>query len=353
VASDGGGGVFVATEDDRSGSWDIVLDHLLGSGTRASGWPESGVDLTPGAGRQLDPVMVPDGAGGVVIAWADLPDFTGTPPPGVRALRVRSDGAVDPSWPTAGVALRSNGEYPGSMVLAPDGAGGAIAAWDEDPTGPAGYDVYAQRVLASGSIASGWPANALVVSGASGDQFFPRIAPANGYGAFLAFDNNTSAGGVLGQHLLASGAAVWQMNGSPVSTRTGGQFLGDVVSSNGDGAIVVWTDALTPQNIFARRVTDPVASVEASTREGSAYALRATPNPSFGSWQVTFRLAESGPAALSVLDVAGRAVWKQRIEATSSERSVRIETHGLAPGVYIIVLEHGSLSTARRVCLVR
>jgi hypothetical protein len=129
--------------------------------------------------------------------------------------------------------------------------------------------------------------------------------------------------------------------------------LGDVVSSNGNGAIVVWTDALTPHNVFARRVTDPVASVETSTSEGSAYALRAAPNPSLGSWQVTFRLAESGPAALSILDVAGRAVWKQRIEGASSKQSVRIETHGLAPGVYIIVLEHGSLSTARRVCLVR
>jgi hypothetical protein len=242
------------------------------------------------------------------------------------------------------------------MVLAPDGAGGAVAAWQEDTPDPAGYDVYAQRVLASGSIAPGWPANALVVSDASGDQDSPRIAPANGNGMFLAFTNSSAGGKVLGQHLLASGAAVWQKNGTPVTTRTSGQFLGDVVSSNGNGAIVVWTDivdALTVPNVFARRVTDPVTSVEPRTIEGSAFALRAAPNPSFGGWLVSFRLAESRSAALSVVDVTGRTVWKRRIEGASLEPSVRIATDGLAPGVYIIVLEQGSVSAARRVCLVR
>src|SRR6266487_347448 len=71
VISDGAGGTLVAWADARSGPLDIYAQHLTAQGTVAAGWPASGLAVCKAAGDQSDPVMVSDGAGGAIIAWAD------------------------------------------------------------------------------------------------------------------------------------------------------------------------------------------------------------------------------------------------------------------------------------------
>jgi hypothetical protein len=59
--------------DDRNGEResDIFGARFLADGSRAPGWPDTGLVLCAAPGIQRNPVVGPDGAGGVVVAWED------------------------------------------------------------------------------------------------------------------------------------------------------------------------------------------------------------------------------------------------------------------------------------------
>ena len=90
--------------------------------------------------------MVPDGFGGAIVA-ADV-YMDDNSPNDIYAQRVDHDGNL--LWgPRAAVCLAPNYQY--APVLAPDGSGGAIVAWEDyRESGMATRDIYCQRIGASG-----------------------------------------------------------------------------------------------------------------------------------------------------------------------------------------------------------
>src|SRR5439155_709977 len=142
VASDGAGGAIVTWFDNRGGSFDIYVQHISSAGVVDPAWPANGRALCTASSDQARPVIVPDGAGGAILAWED--DRNG--PGDIYAQHLLATGAVDGGWPADGRALCSAADIQGAPAITSDGAGGAIVTW-YDRRSAANYDIYAQHLL--------------------------------------------------------------------------------------------------------------------------------------------------------------------------------------------------------------
>src|SRR5207244_605885 len=134
-------------------------------------WPSNGRDICI-ARNQGDATMVSDGGAGAIVAWED--DRNG-PKSDIYAQHVLASGSVDPAWPVNGQALCAAG--PGfSLHIVADGDGGAIVTWVDQRIGS--NDIYAQHVFGSGVVNPSWPADGRAVCTAAGDQGGPAGGPA-------------------------------------------------------------------------------------------------------------------------------------------------------------------------------
>ncbi len=231
IVSDGSSGAIVAWEDNRSGFDDIYAQHVLLNGTVDPGWPVDGAAVCTAADDQFDVALVADGAGGAVIGWED---FRTSNDEDIYAQHLRSNGAVDGGWPVNGVAVCTapNDQYTPRMIS--DAAGGAIVTWFDFRTAT-DYDVYAQRVLAAGTVDPAWPANGRALTLAANDQDGPAIVGDAAGGAIVAWEDRrtdiaydiyaqrVSSGGVLG----GSGAATTV---ATLSCATGGGVCTETLS---------------------------------------------------------------------------------------------------------------------------
>lgn len=256
LASDGAGGAIVAWYDYRSGtSYDIYAQHVTASGSVDPGWPVNGRALCTASGDQTLPRVLSDGAHGAIVAWMGPADY---PVSDISAQHVLATGLVDPAWPVNGRSICS---APGAQQyprLVTDGAGGAIITW-EDVRGGTYYDIYAQRVQASGSVDPAWPANGRAVCTAANSQLDPAILSDGAGGALISWsDFRNTFGDVYAQHVLASGVAdpAWPANGRALCSAANHQYTTALVSDGSTGAIVAWQDYRngTDFNIYAQHV---------------------------------------------------------------------------------------------------
>jgi hypothetical protein len=161
------------------------------AGTRP--WGELGVPLCGVAGIQLEPILAEDGAGGAIVVWVDVRSGEGD----LYAQHLISTGAT--TWDASGVALCAAAGYQEIMTLVSDGVGGAIVAW-QDPRFDLTYDPFLQRVDAGG--VPQWTANGVAATGAAGAQQKLALAPDGAGGAILAWqDTRNSSWDVYAQRL--------------------------------------------------------------------------------------------------------------------------------------------------------
>jgi hypothetical protein len=133
-------GTVITWADNRSGTkWDIYAQRLDAGGNRL--WTADGVGVrTASAHDANSPCIVSDGSGGTLIAWEDRRYGSK-----YDIYIQRLDSAGLPSWTAEGMGVRT--ASPGDAAacqMAPDGSGGAIAAWQDKRIGK--YDIYAQRI---------------------------------------------------------------------------------------------------------------------------------------------------------------------------------------------------------------
>src|SRR6185436_9808351 len=83
AAPAGDGGLFLAWRDRRFVAadapvlqGDLFLVRLDGSGAVAAGWPTDGIPLSVEPSYESDLALLPDGAGGVFVAWSDWTYFS-------------------------------------------------------------------------------------------------------------------------------------------------------------------------------------------------------------------------------------------------------------------------------------
>ncbi|HEY6865994.1 MAG TPA: hypothetical protein VI792_01990, partial [Candidatus Eisenbacteria bacterium] len=226
MIADGAGGVFVAWSDHRAGNDDIYAARIDAAGSPVAGWIADGTPVSTAPGDQRKPVLVADGAGGIDVAWQDLRGASWD----LYAMRLAGDGTPAAGWSPDGVALCAADGDQTALQIAPDGAGGVFAAWQDPRAG--GPHIYAQHVDGSGATAAGWPGDGLALCTAPGSQVSPRIVPDGSGGAIVAWVDsrtaNPTAPDLYALHVLAGG---------PVRTGTG-----DLTARHQDGqTFLTWT----------------------------------------------------------------------------------------------------------------
>ena len=260
LIADGAGGAIVAWYDNRFGTYDIYVHHVLATGVPDPAWPANGRSLAAATSDQAFPQIVTDGSGGAIVSWHDYRGANAD----IYAHRVLASGAVDPAWPSNGRALCSATGDQVYTQLVSDGAGGAVVAWYDYRSGNA--DIYAQRILATGVVDPAWPVNGRALCTATGEQSATRIATDGAGGAIVTWmDVRGASADVYAQRVLISGVvdATWPPNGRALCAAAGDQVGTQVISDGAGGAIAAWYDYrsgvpdIYAHHVLASGVTDP------------------------------------------------------------------------------------------------
>jgi hypothetical protein len=249
LIEDGAGGAFYAYARDSGGSGlALILKRLDTAGAPAPGWPPNGVVVCLAPGARIHPRLAPDGAGGVIAVWADTrADVSGD----LYAAHVSAAGVLDPAWPANGAAVSVVPSYQGPPEVVSDGAGGAIVAWSDYRNGL--YQIFAQHVSGAGTIAPGWGASGQLACTSPAAQSLGGIVGDGMGGAYIAYQGGVNVGGVVTQHLAASGhpAPGWSDAGSNLrQLPVGGIFSPCIAPTPDGGAIVAWADDRSPGSPF-------------------------------------------------------------------------------------------------------
>jgi hypothetical protein len=171
LASDGTHGAIVAWGGGNSGHHNMLAQHLLDSGVLDPTWLATGVRLGFGPAEETEQVMVPDGAGGAIVAWTESFD--------IFAQHVLASGVLDAAYPRRGRTICNADSLQRNPKIVVDGAGGAIVAWRDSRGGD--DDIYAFQIPAAGTVGVPDPTVAAGITFAP-----PRPNPAT-TGAVLRF----------------------------------------------------------------------------------------------------------------------------------------------------------------------
>jgi hypothetical protein len=244
IVPDGAGGAIVAWLDGRSGQTetDIFAQHVLPSGAVDPAWPANGRPVCVIRGLQVAAEIVPDGAGGAIVTWMDGRDLGTASSVDVYAQHILASGLVDPSWPANGLAVSTADGPQEFPAIVEDGAGGAVITWYDLRNGT-NFDIYAQHVLNSGTVDPAWPVNGRALCTDPSDQFNPTITSDGEQGAIVAWDDNRNASfHPFAQHVLASGDVdpSWPVNGLAISNGVLDEDFPKLAPDGAGGAIVTW-----------------------------------------------------------------------------------------------------------------
>jgi len=195
IVADGTGGAIVTWFDQRSGNYDIYAQRILSGG--AVNWTANGVALCTDTGEQYYPTLVATDAGGAIVTWFDSRSGNYD----IYAQKISSAGAAQ--WLANGVALSSATGTQWYPSIVADGAGGAIVAWTDSRN--ATDDIYAQRISTGGTVQ--WAADGVALCSAAGWQELGAIVTDGGAGAIATWvDGRSGDFDIYAQRVLASGA---------------------------------------------------------------------------------------------------------------------------------------------------
>lgn len=251
LTATGAGTAIISYSDGKDGGvyHDIYVNCLNPSGVCL--WGHDGTALCTAADHQWNPVPVSDGAGGAVVAWADLRNGSHAD---IYARRVNAAGV--PQWTANGVGLctAANGQW--RPMIATDGSGGAVVAWHDYRTGT-NLDIYARRVTSAG--AAQWTSNGVPICTASGNQDSCAIVSDGSGGAIIVWRDRRSGTSLdlYAQHVSSTGSVLWTTNGVAVCTAAGDQNTPVAVADGAGGAIIAWPDRRGGVNwkLYAQRIS--------------------------------------------------------------------------------------------------
>jgi hypothetical protein len=216
----------------------ILTPVFLAASISHAAWQTDGVGVATSSDYQTTQAMAPDGAGGVIITWHEYRTGTGYD---VFAQRLSASG--DPLWTPGGVAISAAARDQAVPTITADGSGGAIIAWYDDRNCCFNPDIFAQRVDASGAVQ--WTANGVAICTAVKEQTWPDIVTDGAGGAIIVWEDGRIGGlqrDVFAQRISAAGAVQWAANGVALCNAANNQYIPKIISDGAGGAIATWHD---------------------------------------------------------------------------------------------------------------
>ncbi|HUV35406.1 MAG TPA: T9SS type A sorting domain-containing protein [Patescibacteria group bacterium] len=230
IVPDGADGAMILY---KNGFEDILLQRINAGGELV--WPGDGVLICDKTGELRYEKIISDGRGGFIITWRDfrIGDYN------IYAQRVDTSGTV--SWVPGGVTVCGEFYVQEQPTIASDGDGGAIIAWCD--TRNAGWDIYAQRIDAAGDRM--WPdAGVAICATPSYNAGHQKVLPDSSGGAVIVYTINYD--NIYSQKVDSSGNIAWADcgygMGVPICKANVNQGTFNIISDDGDGAYVGWSD---------------------------------------------------------------------------------------------------------------
>jgi len=247
VISDGAEGAYVIWHDERSGSQDLVGQHLNASGEKL--WAAAGVELVNPRRTQTLGDIVAIANRGFVLAWQD----DNVTPARVHAQHF--DQAGNSIWSAPVWVAQSLGEQEEPRLLLETSNAGDFAlhvAWLDRRL--LVFNVYAQKLNSSGALLWG---NSGVAAGAGlGEQKELQLLRDGAGGLFVAWeDARNDKGDLFAQRLSFEGKTLWQAQGASVAQAEQGQLRAQITSDGQGGFIAAWEDERgSGTNIYAQKI---------------------------------------------------------------------------------------------------
>jgi hypothetical protein len=229
IAPDDSGGAIVAWRKDTG---NIYAQRINPNGVIQ--WKDSGVSICDAPNNQDHPEIVRDGNGGAIIAWLDAREDADTTD--IYAQRINSSGVVQ--WDSNGVAIYdSTKAY--NLNIVPDNCGGAIITWIDEREGSADFNIWAQRIDASGNTK--WTNNGEKVDEIGGHSVRYDATTDSLGGAIIVHHktNGDNLYDIYATRLDANGNWKWTTNVSP---KLQNQENATVCADSAGGAIIAWED---------------------------------------------------------------------------------------------------------------
>ncbi len=369
----------------------IYAQHVTADGQAV--WATDGIPVTPEPSTVLGrPVIVSDGSGGAIVAWAgtlgarsgvfatvlapsgetaghdEIAVFAGSGVDDLRMVGMRNGGALlawrvrDPAGDRILVQrldrearLRHRAPVtacaaPGTrnhLALSADSRGGAYVAWSDDRPD---FAIFATHLDENGAIAAGWPADGA-----------PVAARRSGAAASIAVADVqlTSLGDVLPERGHTFGIRRGDL-APPARGRDGGAFLTWATDPNScprceEQGPFVFVTRLDPAGpvvapvLVATPDAEQNASLPVTSPRSAERPLRAC---SAGNDRIALSLPSSSPASLELFDLAGRRIWSREVESGAGAHTVRVGD-GVPSGVYLARLRQGQATATARLAIVR
>ena len=252
VVSDNAGGVIVAWQQWQHGQYDIYAQRIDSSGILR--WGDNGVAVCMADSSQEYPAMTCDNSGNSVIAWADYRNGQYD----IYGQRLNSNGIS--FWPLNGIAFcDTNGPqtfswgyspYGSYIVMATDTT--IIVTWIDQRTG--NCDIYAQSYSLGGL--PNWLSQGIPICDTINRQRGVGLSLDGKGGVFFCWiDERNGYKNIYVQRINRNGQKLWANQGIPITTSDSTYFYQRIVNDGRSGAIICWQDRRTGNyDIYAQHI---------------------------------------------------------------------------------------------------
>jgi hypothetical protein len=211
----------------------ILAAFILTTGSVFSQWVVNPV--CKAGNNQINPVIASDGKGGAIVAWQDKRNGKSE----IYAQRMNTLGNA--IWTTNGIPICTQ-DSSFNPVIITDDSGGAIIAW-ESYRGSTTTDIFAQRVNSFGETQ--WILNGVNICIVNFEQDTISMVSDGLGGAILTWQDYRSNNGfadIYAQRINSNGVVLWTANGVSVCNQAAAQRGPKLVCDGSGGALITWYD---------------------------------------------------------------------------------------------------------------
>ena len=232
---DNEGGVYIIWVDSRNPSKDLFGQRLSANGSPL--WIINGIPIATGLGDEMQNTMLPDGEGGMIIAYTH--SYAGNDD--LYAKRFNANGTM--VWQNTLVISEAEGSQ-SDIRMAALNDGNFVFTWADKRS--ADTDIYAQKINLAGDLL--WGSYLIVYSDQNGlarPQVNPRIVKTSDNGVIIVWEDfrlDTQNPDLFAQKISASGIKQWSEQGIALCTAEFAQVGPRLASDNNGGCFVVWDD---------------------------------------------------------------------------------------------------------------
>lgn len=317
------GGIYTVWQDKRNGANnDIYCQKINSNGTRLWNPSGNGYWVCSAAGTQTNPKIETFGAGFIVV-WQDNRN---TMDYDIYAQYINDNGIAQ--WNSNGIPVcNASGNQSAHDLQANNSI--AFVVWKDSRSGT-NTDIYCQIITTSGSMLM--PNNGAALAAGPLDQINPNVDVDAAGNAYLVWQDSTSQGwNIQGAKINASGQVQWNV---PVCNAPDTQADPKNIHDENGGMIAAWQDkrnfTSTARDIFIQKIFSNGSpdNIHEWIKQHAGIMIIPSHNGQTLNLSVN---AEFLPAHIEIMDVAGKKVFGEPIQAES-----KTITPELPSGIYLI-----------------